>query len=368
VRSFLGSLALFVLLLVVTLVVALCTNGDETTTASLTSYYLRATIEVDGDDDDVLDTVQGWYQAPDRWRWDFGDEQDPDAGSVLMSDGESVVNYSRETNTYTRQSRAEHNEQLPPELREGPPSLPASIVIGWLPYGDIELFSEGLQAQDTEVSDGGRIAGRETEVVTLTLEGATVTLWVDREMPFALKYEARASSGPLSLIKGEIVEIDLNGALREDVFRFEPAAQAREIQAGTGVSGGSGSIGGSSAAGPESNIVSAPEGFLTPEYVPPAYEVAATGETHLGTGLQSRFRVRWEEPAGYLDMVQQYRAGGLSETQKQGSLVNIGGVAGYDQSTGELARLVFAIDDIVVTLEADALDLDELLRVAEGLR
>jgi outer membrane lipoprotein-sorting protein len=343
--------------------VALCTNGNDAAPASLTSYYFRATIEVEGDDDDVLGAVLGWYEAPDRWRWDFGDgREEPDAGAVQVSDGETVVYYDRETNTYTRQPLAEYNEGRPAELTEGPPVIAGGFFIGWLPYGDRERFFKAWQDAVIEEDDGGKVAGRPADAVTVTRQGSSTTLWVDSKLPFVLKYESVSPGGPQGVLRVEVVEIELNGDVEDEVFDFEPAALALEVEAPEGNFGRS--FSGNSGSG----MVAAPEGFLTSAYVPEGYNVVGTGETYLGLGLLSRFSVRWESGDEYLTMVQQFRAGGLSETQKQGRHVSTEGLEGYDQSSGGVTKLVFARGDIVVTLEASALSLDELLRVAEGLR
>ena len=365
--SFLASLALFVLLLVLALAVALCADGNDTNTASLNSYYFRAVIEVEQDErefgqDEVLDTIQGWYQEPGRWRWDFGDEEQPDAGSFQVSDGETVVYYDRETNVFTRQSVADYNQGRPSELVEGPPLIVGGFFIGWLPYGDRERFFAAWQDGAVEESDGGLVAGRPTDAVTVTRGGDSTTLWVDAELPFVLKYESR-TGGQAARVYVEVLDLELNEPMEASVFRFDAPADALEVAApgrGTAVSSGSGTVSGSR--------VTVPDGFLTPGYLPEAYEVSGTGETHLALGVRSRFYVRWEGPAGYLDMVQQFRAGGLSETQQRGEPLTVDGREAFDRSTADATRLVFAAGDIVVTLESDALDLVELSRIAAGIR
>jgi outer membrane lipoprotein-sorting protein len=317
-------------------------------------------------EDEVLPSVQGWYDAPDRWRWDFGDAtSDPDSGSQLISDGETVVHYDRETNTYSRQTIPDYRGGLPAQLTEGPPVLPASIYIGWLPYGDREEFLQAWKDTRLEIADGGEIAGRDTDAVTLEHQAGTVTLWIDRELPFVLKYEARSTGGSQQLIAAELVELALNEPVDAAVFRFEPPSGALEVPAGRG--------GSSSGSGTEhlGGGIIAPEGFLTPAYLPAGYVVVRTeGASAAGLGgRETRFSVRLEDTGGsYLLIEQQFRAGGLSETQKQGRRVSLDSETAYDQSTPDVARLTLAMADIVVTLESDALGLDELLRVAGSLR
>ena len=363
--SLIGGIALFAALGAVALAVALGRDDAPAGADDLSSYYFRAVIEVE-QEDDVLDSVLGWYEAPDRWRWDFGDgQQQPDAGAVQMSDGETVVYYDRETNTYFRQASADYNQARPAELTDGPPLITGSFFLGWLPYGDRERFFGALGTGSSEDGDGGEIAGRQTDVVIVTGQHGNTTFWVDRELPFVLKYEAEASGGSQSLIRAEVVDLVLNETVDDDVFRFHPPALAREVPPpGQGLvsSSGSGVLGGA---------VTAPAGFLTPTYTPSAYNMVETAAEYsgaLGGQQQTQYSVRWENAGNYLSMVQQFRAGGLSETQKQGSPVRFDGVDGYDQTTPAGPRLVFATGDIVVTLEANALDLNELIRIAESVR
>jgi hypothetical protein len=164
-----------------------------------------------------------------------------------------------------------------------------------------------------------------------------------------------------------MVEISVNEGIDEGSFTFEPADEAREVEApGRQVSGSSGSttLG--------SSIVDAPEGFLSPVYVPEGYVSVRSGGTSSSTldGRQTRFTVRLEDDdtRGYLEIDEQYRAGGLAESHRTGQPLPVGRGGGYDQSDGDLARLTWAQGDIVVTLTSDVLPLGELLRAAESMR
>jgi outer membrane lipoprotein-sorting protein len=338
----------------------------EPATGRLASYFFRASIDVEGQDDDVLGAVLGWYQAPDRWHWDFGDPaSEPDRGSVLVSDGENVLFYDRETNTYTRQTIAGYNAGRPAELTEGPPLFVGSFFIGWLPYGDRERTLAAFPDAAITEAEGELVAGRLTDVVKLTGPGGVMTLWIDRELPFVLKYEARSTAGPQHLIAVEIVDLALNEPIDEGVFRFEPPPGALEVQPGA-----SGSSSGSGTDRLGSGAVTPPAGFLAPAYVPDGYVVVRTEGSHSGVdGRQTSFAVTWEGSGGdSLEMVQRFRADGLSDTQRTGVPVTVAGVEGYDQSAGGTARLVWATGDIVVTLSAGALPMDELTRIAGSMR
>jgi outer membrane lipoprotein-sorting protein len=353
-------------------VALLLASGGGSTREQLTSYYFEAHVEVVQDeaafgDQEPLDTVRGWYESPGMWRWEFSDS-DParsEEGSVQVSDGQTVWYYDRPTNTYFRQSLAGYNEGKPPELTDGPPLLAAGFLIGWLPYGDKDRFFQPWG--EREERDGGQVAGLETRQVIVTLGDTTTTFWLDRELPFILKFEAKAPGTPQSLVRAEITEVSLNKGVEGQPFSFEPPKDAREVDApGRQVSSSSGSssIGGST--------IDVPEGFLSPAYVPTGYATVSSQGTSSSTlgGQQTQFSVRLEMEGveGYLQLDEQYRAGGLADSQRTGQPLSIGNAEAYDQSTGAIVRLVWAQGDIVVTVMSDVLPMSELLRLAESMR
>jgi outer membrane lipoprotein-sorting protein len=363
-----GGFVLILVFSVIALAVAL--SGTPEGGQGLRSYYFRATIEVEQRDaglgDHVLDTLEGWYDGTGRWRWSFGDSERAEAGGVQDADGETFVYYDRETNVYYRQPLEAFNEGRSPELTEGPPLIAGSFLIGWIPYGDPERFFEGFQDAMREDSPGGEVAGRPSHVVTLTRQGATLTFWIDRHLPFVLKYEARDPdpSSPQSLVRVEIVELELNQDVPDEVFVFQPPDGALEVEPpGRSIAGSSSS--GSAGGG----VPASPEGFLTPRYVPAGYEMTTSGTSYAGIANRAtRYDLRLEGGDAYLNITQQFRAGGMAASQKTGEPVSVSGAPAYLQSAAGELRLVWASGDIVLTLASNALDLDELLRVAESMR
>ncbi len=70
---------------------------------------------------------------------------------------------------------------------------------------------------------------------------------------------------------------------------------------------------------------------------------------------------------GYILLQQSLRAGGVPEALRHGAPVEFDGREAYRQQEEGLTRLVWSDGDIVAMLEADALPLEELLRVARSL-
>jgi outer membrane lipoprotein-sorting protein len=361
-----GGAVLFGLLAVVALIAAHASPDRER--AALMSYYFEARIE-SGQEDDVLDTLRGWYHAPDRWRFEFGDSN-PEralAGGAYVSDGENVWFYSSETNTYSRQSTADYYANYPPELRGAPlfPSL--SILIGPLPGGrDAFLSDSGTYGWTVlERSEGGVIAGRETEFVRLGVQGGEMHLWLDRQYSFVLRYVVPGGGSMADRLTVEVAGVSFDQHVDEGRLVFAAPEGSREVALSSG-----GSSSGSGSAGPHSSDIQAPAGFLTPGYVPGSYVTQMTESSYAGAGdIATRHLARLEAGEdGYLEIEQQFRAGGLAESQRTGDSVSIGGVQGYDQSAGGVTRLVWANGDVVVRLSSDSLPFDELTRIAESMR
>ncbi|HEX5370717.1 MAG TPA: hypothetical protein VFY10_15015 [Dehalococcoidia bacterium] len=343
--------------------------------SKITAYHFKARLSVEQSavdasvfpNDAPLDTIEGWYEAPDHWAWDVSDSSRPTAGSMWISDGASVWYYDRPTNTYSRVSHATYVAGLPPGFADGPPVLSASILLGPLPYANAERFLApfGQDAQRTEAV-GGIIAGRPARAVIFTRGEDHTTFWLDREHPFILKYLTHNSELSVS---AEITSLSLNQPLDDAPLSFEPPPDSREVpQTSSGSSRSSGS--GSSGTDDRSSV---PDGFLQPGDVPAGYNQTATTETS-GMGDRVTYVALLFQPQGqigaagdHLLVEEQFRAGGLAPSQQTGTAVLVGSTTGYETMAGDLRRLIFAQGDVVVTLSSNALQFEELIKVASTL-
>jgi outer membrane lipoprotein-sorting protein len=339
-------------------------------TVTLTSYYfearltvVQADVEPDGfEHEKPLDTIRGWYEAPDKWVWDFSDSKRATTGSTQIGDGEDVWYYDRLTNTYSRVSYADYFRGRSPDLSDGPQPIIASVFVGPLPYQDPERFFRAfaVDAQRSE-KDGGLVAGRPTRAMTYTRGEEHTTFWLDREFAFVLKY---VSHDPGFSVSAEVLSVSFNQALPGQPFVFQPPPSAREVAPPPP---GPVHEGGSIVPG----VV--PQGFLSIGYTPAGFE--ATGQSEAsGVGGATTFVAVRYQPHGqtgtggdYLLIEQQYRAGGLAPSQLSGTPLTIGAVTGYESSTNGALRLVWAKGDVVVTLSSNVLPLEELIKVALSL-
>jgi hypothetical protein len=83
---------------------------------------------------------------------------------------------------------------------------------------------------------------------------------------------------------------------------------------------------------------------------------------------QTRYLVLLESGDSFIEIEEQFRAGGLPQSQKTGEPTSVAGDPAYLQVTDEVMRLVWGRGDIVITLSANALDEIELTRIAESMR
>jgi outer membrane lipoprotein-sorting protein len=345
--------------------------GEDST--PLRSFYFQARVEVEhdvrpGEEDEVLDTIRGWYEAPERWRWEVS-HSDParvEEGSIQVSDGDGVWFYERPTNTYYRLGIDEYFSALPPDMRGKPPILVASFLVGPLPYADAERFFASWAGVTLQQRDGGVVLGRPTLAVVLTRGSNTTTFWLDRQHPFVLKYESATPGSPVSLVRAEVTELKLGSGVNDRQFRFEPPAGSRQVDPPAQPAGGS-ATGGSMGVGE----VQVPPGFLKPAYLPEGYGSTKATNTS-GLGGVTQFSVRLERSGegaapAYLIIEEQMRAGGLPQSLKTGDAVRVGGQEAFRQTQAGELRLVWAEGDVVVTLRTDKLPFQELLKVAESM-
>ncbi len=340
------------------------------TSAPIESYYFQANIEAD--DDDVLSTVRAWYEKPDRWRFEFGDftHTIPGDGSLQASDGETVWFYEAGTNTYSQQQVADYFGTMPPEFRDAPLFLPTSLLIGPLPTTDPGGFLSSYTATWTlkEHADGGKIAGRPTDMYRYSIPGSgEVSLWLDREYPLVLRLELNNPESPQSHLSIEIADLAVNQPIDAARFGFEPPVKrCRGSRRGwrPRTSYGYGQ------SGPMGGQFDAPAGFYNPVYLPDGYTITGTEASTSSVRPEAiaEYIVHLENAGARLDIEQRYRAGGLDPSQQQGEPVAIGDTTGYQRTEGDDLLLVWSQGDTIITLRADQLRLEELVRVAESMQ
>jgi outer membrane lipoprotein-sorting protein len=349
----------------------LLVGGNES--RSLRSYYFEASISVqpvDRLDEPQIARLRAWYEAPARWRREFGSE-DPllaDMTSVQVSDGETFYYLDGPSNLFYEQAFSDDG-------RATYGSIGIAIPIGPVPDQLVRLWRERSQEARSHSIREDRLLGRDVEVIDLeTNDGDRLSVWFDPEHSFVLRYESASSAGDSDsrqTVRAEITELRYNAKIDEARFTFEPPAGARRVEAPDAVPGATRATGSLSAGGRE---ISVPPGFLTPGYIPEGYAVSGSGSSVMANNLVTRVETRLK-PAGlrdaggpFLTILQQVRPGGMPESLRTGASARIGTYEAYQREAAGVRRLVWYRDELVLTVKSDALPFEELQRVAESMR
>jgi hypothetical protein len=200
--------------------------------------------------------------------------------------------------------------------------------------------------------------------------GGKTTFWIDPRYLFVLRYETREQGGGQS-VRAEVTDVEYNPQIESRHFTFAPPGGAQQVEPPSATS--SASSRGSASVGP-GQAVTLPAGFLAPSYLPDGYVSVGRGASHSSGGETTSVNVRLQpadqrgEGGPYLDIEEQRRFGGLPQSLKAGIALSVGGSEGYISSSGNLTRLAFWTNNLVITLTTSHLAREELIRVAESLR
>jgi DNA-binding CsgD family transcriptional regulator len=294
--------------------------------------------------------IRAWYEEGKGSRWDALD------GSQLIyrrvADADTRRAYDGQTNTY---------QQYPLALE----STDNADVGPLPPNGIAGLFSP----YEWEAAGQEVVAGRITQIVERNVDEGVDRIWVDTEYDFVLKHESYDDMNPHRIT--EVTRIDYNGAVAAENLAFDLPANAREVPAVTGYISQEGTSLGPF--GGTSHAVS-PPGMLNLTYVPAdqgAQGAGASTKPISATESMTLSYVVWygpeaSSPSTFV-ILQQFRAGGMTQDMRVGEAVSLRNGTGYDQSSGDEARLVFEAGDLIVTLTTTVLPLDELVKIAEGM-
>lgn len=353
--------------------------------SELESYYFEARIDVDETEpNDVLNTLQGWYEAPDRWRWEISTTDPARAHETVVyaADGTKVWFYEGRTNTVEVHDTETYYAGMPPEMRGLPNPVGMSVLIGPVPQLDAVLTAMGEEQKELGWET---VAGVDARVLEMATDDWSLTLWIHPEMPFILKSQTRSSREPttdglgphvatvepagMSEVRAEVTQLVLNQAIEAERFSFQMPPGAREVEGSTP----QGAVHSRGSTSTGSQQLDVPDGFLRPAYLPNEYIVtgSGSGQSNVGTfRTENRLHLGGgrEADTPYLVIQQNWRAGGLAESQRIGQPIDIAGSQGYYEASGDETRLTWARDEIIVVLRADALPLDELIRIAESMR
>jgi hypothetical protein len=236
-----------------------------------------------------------------------------------------------------------------------------SVILGRLPATDLDSFFDHWQGANWQIVGEETMLGRHVHVVEVhSGDGSKSTFWVDPQFEFVLRH---VREGGLQSFDGEVTELANNDKLSDDLFRFEPPPGSQEA--------GPASASSSSSLGPfGSPHVTAPEGFLTPAYIPNGL-ISSGGSSTSGAGDRiTTYEVRFARtPWGPSELVvqQQYRAGGLAPSLRMGTPVIVAGSPGFRSTAGGEEAVTWSQGDVSITLRSAQLPFEELLRIAESM-
>lgn len=311
-------------------------------------------------------TLIRWWYDPDplRWRWEVetrGTVID-DGAVVTVVNGEDFWEHDQRSNSVRRGILrvVPQEEMLLPTHNAGLGPVRARTVDS--------LVAERRESGDysgVALAGEATLLGRSTRVVELVSPAyGVVRVFVDPERMFIMRraYEADAGGEPVG---SEVTALEYDTEHDPRRFSVLPPADAREVAAADGGScAGSGRPVGAGSFPPQ-------PGFLHPAYAPGGYRSLAAG-AEAGAGGGCAPVAVWallEGPGGArLVLRQRLRPGGLPRSVGSWHPVD----AGLDDAHGDardgVRRLVWRDGDVVALLEAEALPLAELIRIAESAR
>ena len=295
----------------------------------LSSYYFEARIYSPEAPQNTPQTViKGWYQAPNRTRWEMGCEGhtlcEANTRILIVQSGEMLL-YEPGTNTYFRVDTTPVSEDPEPFLSN---FQPGPLVRGLR----IEI------GQNAKLIGRAEMLGRDTGIYEFEDFGR---FWIDEKHAFVLRQEGKVRN-PFVV---EVTKADYNSKFSDEVFVFKPPTDAREVEPPSSTrSFSSGSI---------------PRPFLSPSYLPAGYR--QTGSLAEGDRL---FEAEFN--SGALRIEQDFRAGGplIGAT---GTSVGAPGGPRFESRNGTSYVLAWIEGDLKITISS-ILPFEELHRIADSMR
>lgn len=335
------------------------------------SFYAEIAVEADPSRNDPLarsrvaegptGAIRWWYAAdPVRWRWEMETSGSiiDDGMVVTLFDGAASWAYDDRSNTYTR---GVIPEELGPIALSPIFSAPVGPAHAETLDGFIERWREWDNVLEAVRVGEATILGRETQIVELRLSsGGSVRAFIDPERMFIMRWAADGGDEEQSF-HVEVAALDYDTELDAGLFAFSPPPGARETEARDGQScSGSVFIGRGS--------FPTVAGFLKPSYVPPDYGAASAGSENAsgGCGPAATWALLEASDGAYILLRQRYRPAGIPDAVRFWETADSGLGDVYHQSEDGVLRIVWREGDLVALLEADAVLLEELLRIAES--
>ena len=321
---------------------------DQTGEFPLGCHYLEARVtSPDAPTGSPYGLIRGWYQAPDKTRWEIscaGHEACDDfPARVLLVVGADFWFYEPETNTYSQGRESYLAMQRPFPLLSNYQPGPVSPGV----------FDERLQ-------DG--LVKKKEELLGIEVINYEDALWIDEEHQFLLKQVGADAGGSRFVV--EVTKVDYNPRLEASIFEFKPPSGAtnRDLMREPTPRP-------FPTPGPDATVtVFSSSDFPRPAYLPPGFSQRGSS-----SGSDSRTGLRYQElrfsnlNSSETISVRQERWSGPPPALPAGIPVTVGAVDGVRWTSGGETALTFTRGDTVVTVRSATVPFEELLRVAGSL-
>ncbi|MGE0059977.1 MAG: outer membrane lipoprotein carrier protein LolA [Dehalococcoidia bacterium] len=311
----------------------------------LDSYYFEASVKTKSQSQstDYL-VIKGWFDAPDRTRWELLSSADDTYKRILLIDGEEQWFYEPGTNTYTHGKNADSVKAL----NGKPYPLPSNYQLGLLPL-----------PQDAKPVRTDTYLGRAVDIYETSTATTKTTTWVDHEYGVTLRQQVESSDPLLVSYEAKVEKIQYNPRLSSQAFVFDPPPGAKE--GSTGVQANGGTI------TPSRGALNVPPGLLSPSYIPAGYKLDSSSQSATA-GVTSYIERRLKNEAGdTLTVKEQYRPGGLPDYLKGGTEITVGPGKGYVTRGGGEITLIYYTKDVIVSVGASALPINEIRSMMESM-
>ncbi|MCY3654989.1 MAG: hypothetical protein OXG95_00015 [Chloroflexi bacterium] len=364
-------LAIAFLVLAAAALAIACASDQES--ARPPGFYAEVAVEVESRPGDPLARFGGdsqrsvirWWYAPDpaRWRSEVETVGTIIDDGVLLTvvSGEDAWEYDDRTGAYRRvfgryASLGAEAMLLPTFGALVGPARARTVdglIAQWRERGD-----------EPEVALAGEatVLDRQTRIIEVRdPSGSVARAFVDPERMFIMRFAVEAADDGQSY-QAEVTALDYGTEIDPAWFTFEPPRGAHEAdpEAAGSCSGASGPLSGAS--------FPAEPGFLQPAYAPAGYHAVGTGSESGAGGCDpvAVWALLEAEGGAQILLRQRLRRGGMPrlDTSWQPAVAALD--EAYRRLEGGILGLLWRNGDVVALLLADAVSIEELVRIAES--
>lgn len=170
------------------------------------------TVTIEDGEETVTTTQEVWQRAPDQYRAEIIETDEPEQFDVTVTDGNTTWMYDETENVAVR-ATFEFDDADQEAFEQGV----------------LEMFSQGMEPSVTGTET---VADREAYVLELTPVGEdatyeSATVWVDRETSYPLRQETTMAIGDeeMTTFVG-FEEVTIDEPIEDEIFEFEPPEDA----------------------------------------------------------------------------------------------------------------------------------------------